>query len=68
MWKVVYIASNKEKAESLSSRLEAEGFLVRLGADETLEDGRTTAQIELLVLESEAEEALELLQTYLGQG
>ncbi len=68
MWKVVYIASNKEKAESLSSRLEAEGFLVRLGADETLEDARCTAHIELLVPESEAEEALELLQTYLGQG
>ncbi len=61
MWKVVYIASNKEKADRMKERLTEEGFLVKvkpMGVNAY--DG-----YQLLVPQSEAVEVAEFLsQSY----
>jgi hypothetical protein len=57
MWQVVYIASNKRKAESMRDKLTEEGFLVKvqpLGSEEN-------EVFQILVPEGEAVEVAEYL-------
>ncbi|MCL5676410.1 MAG: glutamate decarboxylase [Firmicutes bacterium] len=66
MWTVIYIAPNQRVAESLREVLLREGLLVQLrsGSVQTGEDG---GHVEVLVPESEAEEAHEVLATVIGR-
>lgn len=60
MWTVVYLAGHQEIAEEIKKFLQSEGFLVMLrstGAPQLSEE----AVIEVLVPESEAEDAQEVL-------
>ncbi len=60
MWKVVFIASNRPNAEIIKKLLEQEGLLVMLrsiGVPHTGDAGN----VEILVPESEAAEAFEIL-------
>lgn len=66
MWTVVYIASNRTAAEKLKKILDREGLLVRLRTVGIPHSGYES-NIEVLVPESEAEEAHEILSTtYVG--
>lgn len=60
MWTVVYIAPNKSIAETLKRVLSDEGLLVMLRAASSL-SVRELGAFEILVPESEAEEAHEIL-------
>ena len=66
MWTVVYIAYNNSVAEELSNYLNDEGIMVRTHVLGLSKDGEPN-QIEILVSELEAEDALELIQTYLSE-
>lgn len=60
MWTVVYIVPHVSEAERIREVLLLEGFLVKLkfiGMSETLESG----PVEILVPESEVEEAMEII-------
>lgn len=59
MWTVIHIAANRAQAEMLKSLLESEGLMVdiRAAGISMLGDGL----FEVMVLESEAEEAREIL-------
>ncbi len=62
MWKVVYIAKNQVLADQLKSLLEMEGIMVMLrpiGAPHLGPSG----PVEILVTESETEEASEIINT-----
>jgi len=63
MWTVVYIAPSVSLAEQLKDRLSKEGLLVTLRAvgAVSLEDAKA---IEVLVPETEAEEASEIINEY----
>lgn len=66
MWTVVYIASNRVLAELHKGVLEGEGLLVMLrpvGAPHLGDSGA----VEILVPESEAEEAHEILADSIGK-
>ncbi len=60
MWTVVYIAPNKTVAESLQKVLNDEGLLVMLRTIGLPQLGDTSA-VEILVPESEVDEAMEVL-------
>lgn len=60
MWKVVYIARSKPVAEKLQTQLQNEGVLVKI---RPLGNEATSSQYEVLVPESEVEEAQEVLNT-----
>lgn len=60
MWTVIYIASNRQLAEQLKKTLTDEGLLVQLRAAGSLQVGDSGA-FEILVPESEAEEAHEII-------
>lgn len=60
MWTVVYIAPNRATAESLKKVLSGEGLLVMLRPAGSPQVGDMGA-VEILVPESEAEEAHEIL-------
>ncbi|MBS4025688.1 MAG: DUF2007 domain-containing protein [Clostridia bacterium] len=60
MWTVVYIASNRTIAEMLRGILEGEGLLVMLRPVGTPHFGES-GSVEILVPESEVEEAHEIL-------
>ncbi|MDR9757248.1 MAG: glutamate decarboxylase [Thermacetogeniaceae bacterium] len=60
MWTVIYIASNRERAESLMNMLMVEGVLATLRPTGVSQNGNG-GSIEILVPESEAEEAHEIL-------
>ncbi len=60
MWTVVYIASNRTIGEMLKSVLENEGILVMLRSIDTPHFGESSS-VEILVPESEVEEAHEIL-------
>ncbi len=60
MWTVVYIAPNKTVAESLQKVLNDEGLLVMLRAIGLPHVGDISA-VEILVPESEVDEAMEIL-------
>ena len=62
MWTVVYIAPNKSVADSLKEILTNEGLLVQLRAIGLPNLGDTGA-VEILVPESEVDEAMEILNT-----
>ncbi len=60
MWTAVYIAPHKKEAEKIKEALSGEGFLVKLksvGLSQTGECG----PLEVLVPESEVEEAMEII-------
>ncbi|OPX86601.1 MAG: hypothetical protein A4E53_03035 [Pelotomaculum sp. PtaB.Bin104] len=62
MWTVVYIAHNKKEADRLQQHLTEEGFLVKLraiGPPKSID----SCSIEILVPESEVDEALEIINT-----
>lgn len=75
MWTVVFIASNKDQAESLKRSLENEDIMVKIktagnvgssAADDfsaTAFDKPINIDYEVLVLESELDEALELINS-----
>ncbi len=65
MWTVVYIAPNRTTADMLKGVLEAEGLLVMLRPIGVPHLGDSGA-VEILVPESEAEEAHEILSGTLG--
>ena len=66
MWTVVYIAYNNSVAEALSNYLNDEGIMARTHILGISKDGEPN-QIEILVSELEAEDALELIQDYLNE-
>lgn len=66
MWTVVYIAPNRSTGEKLKGVLEKEGLLVMLRPLNLACVGEA-CQYELLVPESEAEEAQEILTTLTGR-
>ena len=60
MWLVVGMASSKKTAQEMQKALEGEGILVKLrNLSSKAKDGRDT--YEILVLESEASQAREIL-------
>ncbi|KUO49015.1 MAG: glutamate decarboxylase [Desulfitibacter sp. BRH_c19] len=65
MWTVVYIAQNKTRAEKLKDALIAEGLLVNLRGLGNDSDNVSKA-VEILVPESEAEEAHEIINNILS--
>lgn len=65
MWTVVYIASSRQLAEDLKANLTSEGLLVMLRAAGSSQAGDTGAH-EILVPESEAEEAHEIISETLS--
>lgn len=60
MWTVIYIASSRQLAERLKNALTEEGLLVQLRATGSTPMG-DSGSFELLVPESEAEEAHEII-------
>lgn len=63
MWKVVYIAPNVRIAEQMREQLAAEGLLV---AQRALQgDDNPNSSVEIMVPQSEAEEAHELISCML---
>jgi len=65
VWTVIYIAPNPKEAERINKLLSNEGFLVKLrtiGLSQTAGDAST---VEILVPESEADEALETINAAL---
>ncbi len=66
MWTVVYMAPNKTTAEMIRELLENEGLLVMLRTLGVPHMG-DAASVEVLVPESEAEEANELIASSFGR-
>ncbi|MGI6553392.1 MAG: glutamate decarboxylase [Clostridia bacterium] len=66
MWTVVYIVPNRTIADSLKEALADEGLLVMLRAAGSPQDGQAGA-VEILVPESEAEEAHEVISKKLSR-
>lgn len=62
MWTVVYIAPNRPTAEMIKELLEKEGILVNLRPVGVPHLGNS-ANVEVMVPESEAEEAHEVIAT-----
>lgn len=60
MWTVVYIAQNQVMADQYKSLLEMEGILVMLRSLGAPQMG-ASSPVEILVAESEAQEAAEIL-------
>ena len=65
MWTVVYIAPNRVVAENLQQVLCNEGILVTLRAI-GLPHGSDSGAVEILVPESEVDEAMEILNSAVG--
>ncbi|MHB8171268.1 MAG: glutamate decarboxylase [Thermincolia bacterium] len=63
MWTVVYIAPNKSAADRLKDILTCEGVLVNLRSI-GLPNGGETGSVEILVPESELDEALEIINDH----
>lgn len=63
MWTVVYIAPSKSAAETLQRVLSSEGLLVQLRNIGLPQVGDSNA-VEILVPESEVDEAMEILSDY----
>ncbi|MGQ9558056.1 MAG: glutamate decarboxylase [Desulfurispora sp.] len=63
MWTVVHIAPNKKEAQRMLQYLTNEGFLVKVRPITLHADGDNTP-VEILVPESEVEEALEMISQY----
>lgn len=67
MWRVVYIASNRPTAEAIKGLLTGEGFLVTVRPAGPA-DGTGNVLYEVLVPQSEAEEASEAISHLLLSG
>lgn len=65
MWTVIYIAPNKVIAEKYKKALSEEGMLVQLRPIGSAHLGEH-ASVEILVPESEAEEAHEIITSLMG--
>ncbi|NLL53422.1 MAG: glutamate decarboxylase [Peptococcaceae bacterium] len=65
MWTVIYIAPTQSIAEKYQQALVEEGVLVQLRAIGTYQQSNNNS-VEILVPESEAEEAHEILTCILG--
>ncbi len=65
MWTVIYIAQNKKVADKYKEALASEGILVQLRQLSLSQDINTSAY-EVMVPESEAEEAHEILTGFIG--
>ncbi len=65
MWTVIYIAPNKAIAEKYKQILSDEGMLVQLRTIGSIHLG-DHASVEILVPESEAEEAHEIITEVMG--
>lgn len=65
MWTVIYIAPNKAIAERYKTKLNDEGMLVQLRSIGSPQLGEH-ASVEILVPESEAEEAHEIITNSMG--
>ncbi len=63
MWTVVYIAPTKGVAERFREKLDSEGLLVQLRSL-GLPNSRDTGSVEILVPESEVDEALEIINSH----
>lgn len=63
MWTVVYIAPTKGVAERIKEKLATEGLLVQL-RPLGLPQGKESGSVEILVPESEVDEALEIINSY----
>jgi len=66
MWTVVYIAQNKDKAEKIKDVLASEGLLVTIRGLGTTDTDNMPKAVEILVPESEAEEAHEIINGILS--
>ena len=66
MWTVIYIAPNKDIAEKYKGILIEEGMLVQLRTIGSTHFTENTS-IEILVPESEAEEAHEIVTNFMGR-
>lgn len=66
MWTVVYIAPNRATAEMLKNYLSNEGLLVMLRSVGVPHLG-DSGSVEIMVPESEVEEAHEILSTVIGK-
>jgi hypothetical protein len=62
VWTVVYIALNRKEADRLERLLATEGFLVKLRMI-GLPQADNTCSIEILLPESEIDEAMEVINT-----
>lgn len=62
MWTVVFIAPNKKEAQRVEKLLLSEGLLVRLKTIGLPQAGDNSS-VEILVPESEADEALEIINS-----
>lgn len=60
MWTVVYIMSNRSYADNIKQALLDEGFLAMVRATGSSQ-GEDQGPVEILVLESEAEEASQII-------
>jgi len=60
VWTVIYISPNKKEAERIEQILSSEGLLVKLRSLGTSQQ-RDGGSVEILVPESEADEALEII-------
>ncbi|HHY59504.1 MAG TPA: glutamate decarboxylase [Clostridia bacterium] len=65
MWTVVYVMSNRSEAETMKQALMEEGILAMLRAAGSAH-GSEHGPVEILVLESEAEEASEVINKTLS--
>jgi len=61
VWTVIYISPNKKEAERIEQILSSEGLLVKLRSLGTSSQQRDGGSVEILVPESEADEALEII-------
>ncbi|TYP56712.1 putative signal transducing protein [Thermosediminibacter litoriperuensis] len=59
MWTVVYMATDRENAEKVVNALQSEGVLVKM--KEVMKSKKRGCYIEILVPESEAEEAQKII-------
>jgi len=64
MWTVVYIAPSEKKAHCLEEKMAEEGMMVRLRPLKGAVNTEITS-VEILVPESEAEEAMEFIRSIL---
>lgn len=65
MWTVVYIMSNRSFAEQVKEALINEGLLAMLRATD-VPNNYHNSPVEILVLESEAEEASQVISKFLS--
>jgi hypothetical protein len=63
MWTVVYIAPSMEEAEEIKRLLSSEGLLVKIKNIDSSSGMPPNSSIEVLVPESEADEAMEIIDS-----